>query len=283
MQDNCMNKFYNYIYLDPRKPGHYTFNNISFLYEPFYVGKGKNNRYLDHIKYDKRNTLKNNVVNKILDADYDLEKFVIILSKNLSEEDAFNNEIDLIKMIGRRIDETGSLCNMDEGGKGSDNISHHPDREKIIKKSTRSGEDHHFYHKTYKEIYGDKAEEQKEKRRQALLGKKHTKERCKNISKSSKGKIPWNKGLDINDPRVAKYIKNKKPKAYLKQYSIKNEETGEHYVFNGKNLLEDFLKEYNKEKKRGFKINSDVLIKEGKNKNFIILNKELNNGSNRND
>ena len=35
---------YVYAYLDPRKPGKYSYKglNVSFLYEPFYIGKGKN-------------------------------------------------------------------------------------------------------------------------------------------------------------------------------------------------------------------------------------------------
>ena len=35
------NLFYNYIYLDPRKPGKYSYNNLPFslLYKPYYVGK----------------------------------------------------------------------------------------------------------------------------------------------------------------------------------------------------------------------------------------------------
>lgn len=41
---------YFYVYLDPRKPGRYCYKDISFLYEPLYVGKGKNKRYLVHIK-----------------------------------------------------------------------------------------------------------------------------------------------------------------------------------------------------------------------------------------
>lgn len=44
--------------------------------------------------------------------------------------------------------------------------------------------------KTYEEIYGDKAEEEKEKRRYAGLGKKYSKERIEKVSKSLKGNIP---------------------------------------------------------------------------------------------
>lgn len=44
-----MKKYYTYIYLDPRKPGHYSYSTLSFLHEPIYVGKGCQKRYLDHL------------------------------------------------------------------------------------------------------------------------------------------------------------------------------------------------------------------------------------------
>jgi len=272
-----MNEFYNYIYLDPRKPGHYTYESISFLYEPFYIGKGKNNRYLDHIKYDHRNTLKNNVVKKILKEGYDLEKYIVIVYNNLSEQEAFNNEIFLIKEIGRRITNDGSLCNMDEGGKGSDTISHHPNKDEIIKKIITTAKKNGNTHKgkTYEDLYGDRAEEQRKKRRKALLGIKHSEERKLHNSLSHKGKIPWNKGLDKNDPRVLKYTNNRKPKKYLKIYNIKNIKTNEVYTFNGRKAFKEFIKLFNTNIKNGLKTNIDILIKEEKDKNFIVINKEL--------
>src|ERR1017187_2319379 len=44
------NKYYNYIYLDPRKPGIYEYKelNLIFDHEPFYVGKGTGKRINSH-------------------------------------------------------------------------------------------------------------------------------------------------------------------------------------------------------------------------------------------
>jgi hypothetical protein len=45
-----MNNFYTYIYLDPRKPGNFKYGKYEFNYEPFYVGKGYNERCYIHLK-----------------------------------------------------------------------------------------------------------------------------------------------------------------------------------------------------------------------------------------
>lgn len=49
-----MDIFYNYIYLDTRKPGKYEYETICCLYEPIYIGKGHKNRYLAHINSIKK-------------------------------------------------------------------------------------------------------------------------------------------------------------------------------------------------------------------------------------
>ncbi len=65
MQKMCgesMNNFYTYIYLDPRKPGTFIYDNMfEFEYEPFYVGKGKGNRiysFQDRSDYLKKKLAK---------------------------------------------------------------------------------------------------------------------------------------------------------------------------------------------------------------------------------
>ncbi len=52
------NIFYTYIYLDPRKFGVYEYGNYKFDAEPFYVGKGKDDRYLFYIHEAKSHSIK---------------------------------------------------------------------------------------------------------------------------------------------------------------------------------------------------------------------------------
>lgn len=44
------NNYYVYAYLNPDKPCKLELNGISFLYEPFYIGKGKDNRCNIHLR-----------------------------------------------------------------------------------------------------------------------------------------------------------------------------------------------------------------------------------------
>lgn len=83
------NRFYVYALLDPRKPGHYEYKNICFLYEPFYVGKGTGRRCLDHFKKSelKYNTYKNNKIKKIISKKMDV--IVVKIKEEMTEKNPF--------------------------------------------------------------------------------------------------------------------------------------------------------------------------------------------------
>lgn len=120
-------KFYTYIYLDPRKRGFYCYENVCFLYEPIYVGKGKDKRYLDHLKTlkNKRNNPFKNKLLKILKSEFvlfDIRNYILIFN-NLLEMDAFNLEKKLIQEIGRKDLKLGPLANLTNGGEGLSNPS----------------------------------------------------------------------------------------------------------------------------------------------------------------
>jgi hypothetical protein len=53
-------RFYVYVYLDPFKKGSFTYCDIELEYQPFYIGKGTNNRYIKHL-YRARSILKHRI------------------------------------------------------------------------------------------------------------------------------------------------------------------------------------------------------------------------------
>jgi hypothetical protein len=128
--------------------------------------------------------------------------------------------------------------------------------------------------KSYEEIYGKRSEEEKEKRRTALLGNKRDPDINKKISEKLKEKTPWNKGLTKEDVRVKKYIENYKHKEFLKIYELKSPE-GQKNTFNGKEKLKIYIRNLNKNLKLKNRINIDNLIKNKLDKNFSIEIKKI--------
>jgi len=112
------NFFYVYIYLDIRKPGRYSYDSISFLYEPFYVGKGHGNRYSDFKSHN------NFCYNKIKKIQLTNEVVSILVRSNLSEKDSLDMEKQLIKEVGRQNLKTGPLTNFTDGGEGVSGYKH---------------------------------------------------------------------------------------------------------------------------------------------------------------
>ncbi len=111
------------MYFDPRKKGPFTYGEYTFDYEPFYVGKGKSNQYLTHLKEAQNNKLisfnkhKFYKIKQILKLD--VEPIILKVEENLIEQDALDLEIWLIWSIGRNDLKLGPLTNMTDGGEGS--------------------------------------------------------------------------------------------------------------------------------------------------------------------
>ena len=115
------NKYYVYALLDPRKSGEFKYGRYSFDFEPFYIGKGSGRRIKKHfassnLNNDNHNRYKNNKIKKILSLRlYPLEFF---WETNLSEEEAFRLEENMIEAIGRK-EKGGPLTNIKGGGEGA--------------------------------------------------------------------------------------------------------------------------------------------------------------------
>ena len=114
--------FYVYVYLDPRKPGHYVYSEYEFNYEPIYVGKGNNGRAYVHLyeskqKYNGNKSFTNKI--KKIQKEYGIDPIIIKIKETLTEDMAFEIEKEMIYVIGRRDKKLGVLCNLTDGGQGS--------------------------------------------------------------------------------------------------------------------------------------------------------------------
>ena len=168
-----MNEFYNYIaYVDGL---------------PIYIGKGKGKRYVHCYK-------------KFPNCE------VILYNENVSEQEAFDWEINKIEEIGLE-----NLANKVPGGFGVDTISNNPNKEDICKRISETVKKLHkngVYPKEYWKVgvSAMQSEESKRKRIETQTGvKKNFKNKDewkKNISESLKGekhpmygKESWNRGM----------------------------------------------------------------------------------------
>ena len=227
----------------------------------YYLGSGKSMK-LSIKKYGSENFIK-----EIIESSED-NKYLFEREKYWIEfYDAVNSPLFYNISIGGK---GGNMLN------NEDSIMRHKigskksiDKNKLL----RSG-------KTYEQIYGDKAEEEKLKRKLAGLGKKYDKERIEKSALSRKGLIPWNKGLTREtDNRVDKNITNRKSYQNIKLYELITP-LNERIIFDGKLELKNYIKSINKEYKRGNKINIDNLIINKELLGFklnIINKKQLNN------
>lgn len=101
-----MNHFYVYVLFD-------------FCGIPRYIGKGRNNRWLEHERYtDPNNTLKNEFIERTWIILGEIPK--IKVREDLTQDEAFALEIILISLIGRLDIKTGPLTNLTAGGDGFD-------------------------------------------------------------------------------------------------------------------------------------------------------------------
>jgi len=120
-------RHYIYVYLDPRKPGDYKFDDLMLEFEPFYLGVSKNeNRKDSHLKDAKffikngftkksgRNGRKVFKIAKILNDGF--EPIVKILFDELESASAYNLEKELVSKIGRKHLNEGPLLNYLPGG-----------------------------------------------------------------------------------------------------------------------------------------------------------------------
>jgi len=224
-----MNKYYVYIYLNPIKPGLYDYKGYKFSYEPFYIGKGCGTRLHDHLKRDKCNIIKTEIIEELLNLQ--LKPIIIKYKQYLFENEAFELEKLLIKTIGRIINLTGPLSNIQPGGEGFTGwiiTENWRKRNKEgLKKRWSKIENHIQQSKSLKHAFRSK----KIRKKMSVLMKKEWSDitKRKNRIKS----------------QHTKYVKKQKSKASIKAHSL----TWELINPNGKeyktNRLKNFCKNFN--------------------------------------
>ncbi len=201
-------KYYVYAYLDSKLEENILFNDIIFKHKPIYIGKGQNNRMLEHFKDRKRlNTYFYNKLNKMI-----LEEnipIVIKLKEFEDEKEAIQMEIDLIRFLGKKKN-GGLLYNTTDGGDGlsgyifTDEVKEKMRENAVINKvhlhfSNNKGERHPMFGKKHKKSSIDKMSNAKkgtkqspewiEKRVSKLRGFELSKEHRDKISESNIGRI----------------------------------------------------------------------------------------------
>jgi len=161
-----MDKYYVYIYLDPRKPRVYQYGSYEFKCEPFYIGKGSRNRWKDN----RRNKYFKNKLNKIKKSG--LEPIIIKFRENLDEKNSFILELELINLIGRKDLRRGPLINFTDGGEGvSGRICLEETRKLLIENHADiKGENHPNYGKHPSD---ETRKKQSEKMKDRYKGKNH--------------------------------------------------------------------------------------------------------------
>lgn len=214
-------EFYVYVYMDPRKNGKYFYEglNVCFLYEPFYVGKGKNKRCYQHLmesSYNKKTFMSNKIKSFLKN---NIKPIIIKLYDNMLESDAYDKESFLIEKIGKLSSDEGPLVNLSEGGAGVTlKGKYHPNFGKNLKVSTRKK-----ISEKLKINNGMKRKEVSDKVREKNLGRE-----------------PWNKGIKEERTEVIKKLSEKK----IKYRNIKaiSKKTGEIIEFNNTNEVMNFVK-----------------------------------------
>jgi len=164
-----MKCYYVYVFLDPRKPGKFIYEDLEFDYEPFYIGKGCDDRiYVS--KYDRGDSYKVRKIRGINESG--LEIISKKLVDNLSNEESLEVEKSLIKKIGRRNLELGPLTNLTDGGEGRLTSPHSEDTKKKISNTKKSQNLHSVISEKQREILRNINQGEKN----PMFGKTHTEE-----------------------------------------------------------------------------------------------------------
>ena len=153
---------------------------------PYYIGKGKKGRAYG---YHRRTPVPKD------------KSKIIILKENLSEQEAFTHEKEMILFYGRKDLGTGILMNWTDGGEGTSNPSQETRR--------RMMENRADYFKERPEMYG------------GSLGRTPEQHSADSARAAQKGIVQWTKDKWKNDPEWASSTRER-----ARQTGLRNAERG---------------------------------------------------------
>jgi hypothetical protein len=150
--------------------------------EPFYIGIGTDSKYQRAYSKQSRNIFWNRVVSK---TDYEVE----ILLDNLTKDEAKIKEIEFIALYGKKIDKTGILTNISDGGDGNSGCKHTEEAKLKIGLSNKF-KDYSKFDRSYMQTkeYKDKVSKINKGRKMPDSMREKTSERMKNRIVSAKEK-----------------------------------------------------------------------------------------------
>lgn len=157
---------------------YYTYAYLREDRTPYYVGRGKGDRaYRRHW----RSRVKGGYFEP------PSKDRILILKKNLTEEEANKHEIYMIAVFGRKDNKTGILRNLTDGGEGTSGVKITEDR--LMKLKKPKSEEHK------QKLRKPKSDEYKRKMSDIKKGTKLSKEHKEKISEQVKGRKWWNNGV----------------------------------------------------------------------------------------
>lgn len=109
--------YYVYALLNPKIKSDYMYNNIKFVYKPFYIGYGIGRRIKEHYYpslWNGKNKFKEKIIKELYNEGY--EPCYIKIFENIDERSARKKEIEIISDIGLI-----NLTNITKGGEVSNN------------------------------------------------------------------------------------------------------------------------------------------------------------------
>lgn len=129
---------------------------------PFYVGKGSGDRVQKHFWYKRHPNP--HLGRKIKAIESEGSRVGVTLIHVDSEQEAFDLEAALIELLGRRVNNTGDLCNLTAGGEGISGYKHNLETRMKMSAKKRGPQSPEVIAARVSKIKGQKRTEEQKKR-----------------------------------------------------------------------------------------------------------------------